>query len=241
MTLVFENYEELSRAAAERLAEVLKLKPEAVICLPSGSTPLGMFRILADKSKAGDVDFSRCTFVGLDEWVGLGPADEGSCRYWLDRDFLHPIGFRDDQIVYFDAKSDDLPGECVRVNQTIERLGGLDLMVLGVGMNGHLALNEPGTSFDTYAHLSILDPITAEVGQKYFTKATSLTHGITLGLRHACEAQQLIVMVSGKPKAGVVKQAFEGPVTEDFPVSLVQTNPDILVMLDEDAASELVI
>lgn len=239
MTLTYSDYAALSQAAADHVAELLHQKPDAVICLPSGSTPLGMFKILADRSQAGEVDFSRCMFVGLDEWVGMGPEDEGSCRYWIDRDFLNPIGFRDDQIIYFDAKSDDLPGQCDYVNQKVADLGGLDLMVLGVGMNGHLALNEPGTSFESYAHLSILDPITAEVGQKYFSKATPLTEGITLGLRHAREAKQLIVMVSGKGKAGVVKKALEGEVTEAFPVSLVQTNDQILVMLDEDAASEL--
>lgn len=239
MTLIFKNYDELSLAAANLVIQLLKEKPTAVICLPSGSTPLGMFKILAEKSTAVEVDFSQCTFVGLDEWVGMGPEDEGSCRYWIDRDFLNPIGFRDDQIIYFDAKSDDLQGQCDLVNQKVADLGGLDLMVLGVGMNGHLALNEPGTSFDSYAHISVLDPITAEVGQKYFSKATPLSEGITLGLRHAREAKQLIVMVSGKGKASVVKRAMEGEVNEAFPVSLVQTREDILVMLDEEAASEL--
>jgi galactosamine-6-phosphate isomerase len=239
MTLIFKDYEELSMAAADEVVRLLKEKPNAVICLPSGSTPQRMFTILAEKSRAGEVDFSQCTFVGLDEWVGLGPDDEGSCRYWIDRDLLHPIGFRPEQIVYFDAKSDDLQGQCDIVNQKIIALGGLDLMVLGVGMNGHLAFNEPGTSVDSYAHLSELDPITAEVGQKYFTKTTLLTHGITLGLGHAREAKQLIVMASGEAKAGVMQRALEVDVSEDFPVSLVQTNDKILVMLDEAAASAL--
>lgn len=239
MIQIYKDYETLSEAAAEQVVKLLAEKPDAVLCLPSGSTPLGMFRILAKKSKAGEVDFSKCTFVGLDEWVGMGPDDEGSCRYWIDRDFLHPIGFRDDQIVYFDAKSDDLPGQCERVNQAIAELGGLDLMVLGVGMNGHLALNEPGTSFDSYAHVSTLDPITAEVGQKYFTKATPLTEGITLGLRHAREARQLIVMASGPLKADVMKRALEGEVSEDFPASLVQRVEGALVLLDKAAARRL--
>ena len=207
MLQIYKDYQALSLAAAEQVENLLAEKPDAVFCLPSGSTPMGMFKILAEKSKAGEVDFSKCTFVGLDEWVGMGPEDEGSCRYWIDRDFLHPIGFRDDQIIYFDAKSDDLQGECERVNQAVAALGRLDLMVLGVGMNGHLALNEPGTLFDSYAHLSTLDPITAEVGQKYFSKATPLTEGITLGLRHAREAKQLIVMASGAAKADVMKRA----------------------------------
>lgn len=236
MVQTYKNYEALSFAAADLAANLLREKPDAVLCLPSGSTPLGMFKILAEKSKAGEVDFSKCTFVGLDEWVGMGPEDEGSCRFWIDRDFLHPIGFRDEQIIYFDAKSADLPGECERVNESIAKLGGLDLMVLGVGLNGHLALNEPGTSFDSYAHVSVLDPMTAEVGQKYFSKATVLTEGITLGLRHAREAKQLIVMASGEAKAPVMQRALEGEVSEDFPVSLVQRIKGALVMLDEAAA-----
>lgn len=239
MLQIYKDYQTLSLAAAEQVEKLLGEKPDAVICLPSGSTPLGMFKILAEKSKAGEVDFTKSTFVGLDEWVGMGPEDQGSCRYWIDRDFLHPIGFREERIVYFDAKSTDLPGECERVNQAIADLGGLDLMVLGVGMNGHLALNEPGTSFDSYAHLSTLDPITAEVGQKYFSKATPLTEGITLGLRHAREAKQLIVMASGATKAPVMLRALEGEVSESFPASLVQRVEGALVMLDEEAAREM--
>lgn len=239
MLQIYKDYEALSEAAAEYVVKLLAGKPDAVLCLPSGSTPMGMFKILAEKSRAGEVDFSKCTFVGLDEWVGLGPDDEGSCRYWIDRDFLHPIGFRAEQIIYFDAKSDDLPGQCDRINQKIAELGGLDLMVLGVGMNGHLALNEPGTSFDTYAHLSTLDPITAEVGQKYFTKDTPLTAGITLGLRHAREARQLFVIASGQLKADVMKRALEGEVSEDFPASLVQQIEGAVVMLDKAAARRL--
>lgn len=239
MLQIYKDYQTLSLAAAEQVEKLLGEKPDAVICLPSGSTPLGMFKILAEKSKAGEVDFTKSTFVGLDEWVGMGPDDEGSCRYWIDRDFLHPIGFREEQIVYFDAKSDDLQGECDRVNQAISELGGLDLMVLGVGMNGHLALNEPGTSFDSYAHVSTLDRITAIVGQKYFLEETPLTEGITLGLRHAREAKQLIVMASGATKAPVMLRALEGEVSESFPASLVQRVEGALVMLDEEAAREM--
>ena len=239
MLQIYKNYEALSEAAAEQVAKLLEEKPDAVFCLPSGSTPMGMFKILAEKSKAGKVDFSKCTFVGLDEWGGMGPDDQGSCRYWIDRSFLKPIGFPDDQIIYFDAKSTDLLAECERVNQKVAELGGLDLMVLGVGMNGHLALNEPGTSFDSYAHVSTLDRVTAIVGQKYFLEETPLTEGITLGLRHAREAKQLIVMASGKYKADVMKRALEGEVSEDFPASLVQRVEGVMVMLDKAAAGTL--
>ncbi len=236
MLLIYKNHEILSQAVAERVAKVLRDKPQAVICLPSGNTPLRLFEILVNQHEIGEIDFSRCTFVLLDEWLGMDGQDEGSCRYWIDKELLNPLGFRPEQIIAFDAKSDDLPGECKRVNQKIEALGGFDLVVLGVGMNGHLALNEPGTSFDIYAHVSTLDPLTAEVGQKYFKKQTPITEGITLGLRHFLEAKQLIVMASGEAKAPVMKRALEGEVSEAFPASLVQTDDRILVMLDEEAA-----
>ncbi len=240
MLLIHQNHETLSQTVAERVAKALQEKPDALICLPSGNTPLRLFEILVNQHEIGEIDFSHCTFALLDEWLGMDGQDEGSCRYWIDAKLLNPLDFKKKQIVAFDAKSDNLQGECERVNQEIEDLGGFDLVVLGVGMNGHLALNEPGTPFDSYAHVSTLAPITAEVGQKYFSKQTPLTAGITLGIRHFLEAKELIVMASGEAKAPVMKQAMEGEVTEDFPASVVQKDEKILVMLDEEAASELV-
>ncbi len=239
MLLIHQNHETLSQAVAGRVMQVLHDKPDALICLPSGDTPLRLFEILVKQHEIGEADFSRCTFALLDEWLGMDGTDEGSCRYWIDKELLNPLGFRPEQIIAFDAKNDYLPAECARVDQRIADLGGFDLIVLGVGMNGHLALNEPGASLDTYTHTTILDPLTAQVGQKYFTKQTPLTEGITLGLRHFRETKQLIVMASGEAKALVMKRALEGEVTEDFPASLVQRDDAILVMLDEAAAGTL--
>lgn len=234
---VYPTYEHLSRAAADVVVSTLQSKPDAVICLPSGSTPVGMFRELILRHKQGLADFSQCTFVGLDEWIGMGPEDEGSGRQLLDRDFLHPVGFRPEQVLFFNARAGDLQAECGRINQALEELGGLDLIVLGIGMNGHLGLNEPGTSFDTYAHVAELDPITIEVGQKYFQGPTSLSGGITLGLRHMMEARRLVLMASGEAKAPVIARALKGEVTEAFPATLVQEHADAWVLVDADAAS----
>lgn len=239
MLLIHKNHQALSQAVAERVAKVLQDKPDALICLPSGNTSLRLFEILVNQHEIGEIDFSRCTFALLDEWLGMDGQDEGSCRYWIDKKLLNPLGFTEEQIIAFDAKSDDLKGECERIDKKIEEMGGFDLVVLGVGMNGHLALNEPGTSFDSYAHTTTLDPLTAEVGQKYFSKQTPLTEGITLGIRHFLESKELIVMASGEAKASVMKQALEGEVTEDFPASVVQKDDKILVMLDEEAAGKL--
>ncbi|GAB2792837.1 glucosamine-6-phosphate deaminase [Rhabdobacter roseus] len=237
ITRIFPTYEALSQAAADLVAEALLLKPTLVFCLPSGSTPLGMFQELAERHQRGEVDFFQSTFIGLDEWVGMGPEDEGSCRAYLDRDFLRPVGFRDDQIVYFNAQVPDLPAECERINRALALLDGLDLIVLGVGMNGHLALNEPGTSFDAAAHLSTLHETTIQTGQKYFKEPTTLTQGVTLGLRTILEARQAVLLASGAAKAPVVQRLLAGTVSEAFPASVLHLHPHAQLLLDDEAAA----
>lgn len=234
---VYQDYESMSLAAAERVMALLSRKPNAVICLPSGSTPLGMFKILVSANQKGTTDFSKCVFIGLDEWIGFGAEDDGGCRNLLDKDFLKPIGLRNDQIVFFDGKARDPEAECMRVNQVVANLNGLDLIILGVGMNGHLALNEPGTPWHTYAHVSELENITKEVGQKYFNKSTALTKGITIGIRHIMEAKTAILMASGAAKAEVISRALAFPVTTDFPATVLQNHLNAEFLLDSEAAS----
>ena len=233
---IYPDYALMSSAAAERVIDLMNHKPESVICFPSGSSPKGMFDALVRANQNGRVDFSKCIFIGLDEWVGLGAGDDGSCRDLLDRDFLKPIGLRADQIVFFDGKAFDPQAECDRVNKIVESLGGLDLIILGVGMNGHLALNEPGTSWDTYAHISDLDPVTVEVGQKYFNQPTALTRGTTVGIRHILEARAAILLASGASKAPVVQRALAFPVSKDFPATVLQNHLNAEFILDADAA-----
>ncbi|WP_439556122.1 glucosamine-6-phosphate deaminase [Dyadobacter sp.] len=236
---IYPDYNAMSQAAADRVIALLTKKPESVICLPSGSTPLGMFRALAAANQKGEVDFSKCIYIGLDEWIGLGAGDEGSCRDLLDKDFLKPIGFRENQIVFFDGKAMDPEAECVRINKIVESLGGLDLIALGIGMNGHLALNEPGTPWDTYAHISELDPLTAEVGQKYFNKPTQLTRGITVGIRHILESKTAILIGAGAAKAPVIARALAFPVTAEFPATVLQNHFNAEFILDAEAGSGL--
>ncbi len=235
----YPDYKTMSAAAAERVVDLMNHKPAAVICFPSGSSPKGVFDALVAANQNGRVDFTRCVFIGLDEWIGLGAGDDGSCRDLLDRDFLKPIGLREDQIVFFDGKAFDPQAECDRVNKIVEGLGGLDLIILGVGMNGHLALNEPGTSWDTYAHISDLDPITVEVGQKYFSQPTPLTRGITVGIRHILEARAAILLASGAAKAPVIQRALAFPVSRDFPATVLQNHLNAEFILDADAAGAI--
>ena len=232
----FSNYETLSQATANLIIEVLKQKPDALICIASGDTPLGVckFLVQADKNL-----FEKCTFVGLDEWVGMDENDEGSCKYGVYHHLFMPLNIPSERIRFFDAKAQDLEVECQKINEFIASRGGLDVMLVGVGMNGHIALNEPNTPFDSYAHVSELEEVTKLVGQKYFTKETVLTQGITLGLRHLQEAKLPILIANSSKKASVIKRALTQAITEQFPASIFQKIEKSVVMLDEEVAQEL--
>jgi glucosamine-6-phosphate isomerase len=232
----FPDYEALSEAIANLIIEVLKQKPDALICIASGDTPLGVCKFLAKSDKKR---FEKCTFVGLDEWVGMDENDEGSCKYGIYQNLLIPLNFPSERIKYFDAKAQDLDSECQKINEFIASRGGLDVMIVGVGMNGHIALNEPNTPFDIYAHVSDLEEVTKSVGQKYFTKETILTQGITLGLAHIQEAKLPILIANGQRKAPVINKALTLEITEQFPASIFQKIERSIVMLDLEAAQEL--
>lgn len=236
---IFSDYKTLSLHAAQHILALLNRKPAATICVASGDTPTGVYRELARLVKEGAVDVTRCTFVGLDEWVGLGPENRGSCAHYLHRELFDPLGIGPDQFRLFDALAPDLTVECERMNTFVAQQGGFDLMLVGVGLNGHIALNEPGTPFDTYAHVSGLAETTKTVGQKYFSGPTVLTQGVTLGLQHLLDAKEALLLASGSGKAPVIKTALEGPITEGFPASIIQNHPNGLVWLDEPAAAEL--
>lgn len=241
-TKIFPNYESLSRATADLIRDYIIHKKASLICIASGHTPIGVFNCLIQDVRSGVLDISQCTFLSLDEWVGIAPTDSGSCLSMLNKDFFGPLNLPKHQNEYFDVLAGDLDQECNRINALIEKHGGLDVMLVGVGTNGHIGMNEPGTSFWSYAHVSNLAEETKTVGQKYFERQTELSQGLTLGLCHLQEAKLPIVMASGEKKAAIMQQAFTQPQpTEDIPVTIIQIIEQGFVMLDETAAQLLVI
>lgn len=236
---IYRDYGQLSEQVADKVAETVRAKPAAVLCLASGHTPVGVFENLVSLARTGSVDFGRCTFVGLDEWAGIPPQNEGSCFHLLGTKLFNPLKISKTQVLFFDGTAKDPAAECRRMDTAIASLGGIDLMLLGIGMNGHIALNEPGTPWHLRSHVVDLDETTRTVGQKYFTKKTALRQGITLGLQYLRESRLTLLMASGGAKSPVVRQALEGEVSEQLPASIFQTLPEALVMLDEAAASGL--
>ena len=236
---VYKNYKDLSHAVADEVVELLKENPEAVICLASGDSPRLTCQLLVQQLKAEHVDTTRFTFIGLDEWVGIPPSNEGSCHYFFQHEIFKPMNLSMHQTHLFDATSRDLAEECEKMDAFIAQKKGIDLMIVGIGMNGHIGFNEPGVSFDNYSHVIDLDEMTLTVGQKYFKTAVPLQKGITLGLKHLLESKKAILMANGDKKASVIKKAAELDVTNNFPASIMQTHTNGAIMIDEEAASLL--
>lgn len=234
---IFSDYTELSAKAAGEIIDLVRRKPDAVLCLAAGDTPRLTYEMVAKTAGAQKVDFSKVTFIGLDEWVGIPPENEGSCQYFLYNYLFTPLHVPGAQIHLFNALTDDLAAACKKMDTTIQQAGSIDLMLVGIGMNGHIGFNEPGVAFDLYSHVIDLDENTQQVGQKYFREAMPLRKGITLGLQHFLEADTAILIANGIKKSGVIQKAVNGPVTNELPASIIQKHRNGLVMLDDEAAS----
>ncbi|HET9053880.1 MAG TPA: glucosamine-6-phosphate deaminase [Cyclobacteriaceae bacterium] len=236
---IFETYEALSQRVADEIIRRLQEKPASVLCLAAGDTPRRAYQLLSERAAKEALDFSRCSFIGLDEWVGIPPENEGSCSYFLHQNLFQPLGIDAAQVNLFDGLARDSDAECRRMNSVVKEKGGIDLMLVGVGMNGHIGFNEPGVGEGLYAHVINLDETTRSVGQKYFLQTTKLARGITLGLRHVLESRQLIMMASGRKKADVMRKALEDPISMEVPASIIRKHPRAVTMLDKEAASLL--
>ena len=236
---IAESYGDMSSATASHVEDYLKTKPESLLCFPSGDSPTGTLKKLVADAQQGLTDFSRCRFVGLDEWVGMDKHDDGSCQQYLYSNLFNPLQISADRIMFFNAKAKDLEAECKKTDQYIFQHGPLDILIVGVGVNGHIGLNEPGSSFTSYAHVVNLAESTKTSGQKYFSRATNLEKGITVGIRHMMEAVTVIVIASGEKKADIIQKITEGPVTTEIPGSILQHHPNCFFFLDQAAASKL--
>ncbi|SOE23838.1 galactosamine-6-phosphate isomerase [Spirosomataceae bacterium TFI 002] len=234
---VFDDAERLATAVADHIINLVKSKPTATLVLTSGDTPKRAYQIIAQKAKV--LDFSQCMIIGLDEWVGIGPENEGSCSYIVIENLLKPLGISVENYTFFDALGSNLEQECLRVDKLISDRGGLDYILVGLGLNGHIGLNEPGYSFDHYCHVSDLAQMTIEVGQKYFNSATTLSKGITIGLKHLLEAQEAMLMVSGSKKASIVAETINKTPSSDVPSTVFQLHKNASLFLDKEAASNI--
>jgi len=231
---IYANYDELSVKTAELIAGIVSDKPGALLCFPAGETSLGTFRHLIELNRKGNISFKKCRIVGLDEWANLGSMKTENCFSFLKKHFFDHIDYSKENICFFDGETIDLQKECKRIDSFISSHGPIDMILLGTGMNGHLGLNEPGTSFNKCSHVVELDETTRKVGQKYFSGYVNLTRGITLGIRHIIEAKTMILQINGRTKAAIVKKLMENEVSPELPASLVKVHANSFLLLDRE-------
>jgi glucosamine-6-phosphate isomerase len=234
--IIYNDYTELSVKTAEQIAAIISKKPDALLCFPAGETSVGTFKHLIELTKKGKISFKESKIVGLDEWANIGAMKSENCFSFLKKHFFDHIDFSEENLCFFDGESANLEKECLKTDDFIKRSGPIDMILLGAGMNGHLGLNEPGTSFDLYSHIVTLDETTKVVGQKYFSGKVTLTKGITLGLKYIMEAKTVILQLNGNRKAEVVKRLINSEVSTDFPASAIKMHENSFLLLDKEAA-----
>jgi galactosamine-6-phosphate isomerase len=197
---IADTYESMSQQCARVIAEIIKPITAPLVCVPSGDSPKGLYKEWELQHEEQIINVHDWYFLGLDEWVGLGRTDEGSCRFMLNRDLFQPLDIDPEKICCFDGTTTDTTEECNRIENFIRQHTAIDIAILGLGMNGHIGLNEPGTSPLLRSHVSEIHPVTKEVGQKYFSSPQHLHRGITLGIATLMEARHVILIVSGGRK-----------------------------------------
>ncbi len=240
LVLVKESFEEMSQVAAQLVATLIRRKPNCVLGFATGGTPLGLYRELIRMHHSEGLDFSKVTTFNLDEYVGLPPEHDQSYHYFMwenlfkhlnvDRRFVHiPMGM-----------SHDIEAHCEWYEAQIEKCGGLDLQILGIGANGHIAFNEPGSSLGSRTRIKTLTGTTREANARFFKNPDEVPqYAITMGVGTIMDARDLLLVANGEGKADAIKATIEGPITALVPATIVQMHRRATIIVDRAAASKL--
>ena len=238
--VVVKDYEAMSREAAEIVAATVSAKPSAAISVPTGSTPVGMFNELIAKVESGELSFAQTQLFCLDEYVGVTPDDPNSLTGWLHKAFLTGSRIPLSNVHILPATALDLSAAAAQYEADIAAAGGLELAVLGLGGNGHIAYNEPGSAGNSRTRVLDLTPESIEQARGYFEGRDVPTRAISIGVGTLLEARNIVLIVSGASKSGILRQSLHGPQTPEVPASFLQGAFDRLtVIADEPSAAEL--
>ena len=235
-----KSYEEMSKKAANIIASVVTLKPDCMLGLATGSSPIGTYDELVKKYEAGDLDFSEVTTVNLDEYKGLPKENEQSYYYFMHEHLFNHVNIKEENTNVPDGTQPDGEKECARYEELIRSLGGVDLQLLGLGHNGHIGFNEPADAFDKTTHCVDLTESTIEANKRFFASADEVPRqAYTMGIGTIMQAKKILIIVSGEDKADIVRDAFFGPVTPRVPASILQMHSDVTLVADEAALSKI--
>ena len=235
-----QDYKDMSRKAANVISAQMILKPESVIGLATGSTPIGVYDQLTEWYKKGDLDFSKIHTVNLDEYKGIDAENKQSYHYFMNQHLFSRVNIELQNTFVPDGMNENQDEECQRYEKLIAGLGGVDLQLLGLGHNGHIGFNEPAEVFVKQTHCVSLSEKTIQANQRFFeSKKQVPKQAYTMGIGTIMRCRKILVVVSGKDKAEILKQVIQGPVTPEVPGSILQFHPDCTIIADEDALSAM--
>lgn len=238
--VIVKDYNDMSKQAAKLIAEEVTRNPKTVLGLATGGTPVGMYRELVSLHQQDGVDFSQAQSFNLDEYVGLPSLHPQSYRTYMNENLFAHINLPAEKTHVPQGDAEDLEAECKRYEQAIAQAGGIDIQVLGIGNNGHIGFNEPGSAKDTTTRVVALTQSTIKANARYFDSIQEVpTQAVSMGIQTILGAKKIILLASGEAKAQAVSQMLEGEMTADVPASLLQQHPDVTVIVDEEAASAL--
>ena len=238
--IIAQNKEDFDRIAADIISQQIKDKPDSVLGLATGSTPLGLYAQLVERNKKGEVDFSQVKSFNLDEYKGLAKDHPQSYYYFMYENLFGKVNINESNINLPNGEAEDPAKECVEYEKKIKEAGGIDLQVLGIGHNGHIGFNEPGTPFESTTSLIDLDELTIEANSRFFESADQVPRqALSMGIKTIMQARKIILMITGKDKAEIAAKAINGSITPEVPASVLQLHPFVTVLLDQEAASLL--
>lgn len=235
-----KDYDDMSRKAANIIAAQIIMKPDCVLGLATGSTPIGTYARLVSRYQEGDLDFSQVTSVNLDEYKGLSKDNDQSYYYFMNDHLFSKVNIDTKRTFLPDGTEPDSGKACTEYNRIIADVGGVDLQLLGLGHNGHIGFNEPGTTFEAQTHCVDLTESTIQANKRFFASIEDVPRqAYTMGIGTIMLAKKVLVVISGADKAAIVKKAFFGAITPEVPASVLQLHRDVIVVADEAALSEV--
>lgn len=235
-----KDYKDMSRKAANIISAQVIMKPNCVLGLATGSTPIGTYDQLVEWYNKGDLDFSEVTTVNLDEYKGLPRTNDQSYYYFMHQHLFDRVNIDPERTNVPNGMEPDAEKECGRYEELIRSLGGVDLQLLGLGHNGHIGFNEPGEAFEKETHCVDLTESTIEVNKRFFASADDVPkQAYTMGIKTIMQAKKILIVVNGENKADIVERAFFGPVTPEVPASILQLHNDVTLVGDEEALAKI--
>ncbi|MFN8442688.1 MAG: glucosamine-6-phosphate deaminase [Caldilineaceae bacterium] len=234
--IITEDYASLSRAAADIVCNAVSAKPNAVVVLPTGSSPVGLFKELIARHRAGSFDPSRLRIFQMDDYYPVEPTNPNSLYAWLKSEFLDPLGIRPEQIVELPGNAADPVAACRHYDELLSQAGGYDLAVLGLGPNGHIGFNDPPATATAPTRVLDLSESSIATGSKSWgSREATPKQAISAGMQQLLGARQIVLIVSGEHKRQILKQSLQGPVTPDVPASYLQQTANVTVIADHAA------